>query len=159
MLTMRSAMKWFWVALPAALLCDLVQAAEHGVPPLAIWQLPAAAPVAGVDVAVRKGWQLVEPDVPPKGSLAGGVALKNHSLLAVVRTGSQEIVLVSKGKPGGADVQHRLTLVATDDRPAVKLGAVELVEADESAAVVRFTAGQAKPRRGCGWRSASRWSR
>jgi hypothetical protein len=109
MLRIHNAMKWFWPAFSAALLCGVVRAGEDGAPPLAIWQLPAAAPAAGTDAASRKGWQRVDPDAPVLGSLAGGVALENHALLAVVRPGSPEIVLVAKGRRGAADGQHRLT--------------------------------------------------
>ena len=143
---MRNAKKWFWPAIPAALLCCVVRAEEHGTPPVTVWQLPAVEPAAGVDVASRQGWQRVDPDGPVQGLLAGGVVLENHALLAVVRPGSPEIVLVSKGQRGGANVQHRLMLVATDGRPSGQLDRVELVEAGENAAVVRFAVGQSEAR-------------
>ena len=46
---MCKAMKWFWPAISAALLCGVVRASEDGALPLAVWQLPGGAPAAGAD--------------------------------------------------------------------------------------------------------------
>ena len=116
---------------------------EQGSPAaMSLWQLPETPPAQGADPAARDGWKPLAAATAAQGLLKGGLAVENPTLVAVVRSGSQEIVLLSKGAGDAGRVRHRLALVGSQGRPAGALGGVRLVEASESEVVVGFAAGQ-----------------
>ena len=109
--------------------------------PFAVWQLPAGAKLAPADLEARKGWKLFDAEGGKGAAFAGGVAVENPSLVAVISAGAEGVVVLTKGHGVARPVRQELVLVDQKGQAGGALGDVRLADCGASEAVVSFSAG------------------
>jgi hypothetical protein len=142
---LRVAIRPVALSLWIILVGNLARADEPATAPaIGVWELPQAAGFQAQDLAARQGWKPLVPGTA-KAPLDGGLAIENQALLTLIPAGQSEIVLFTKGEGKAVGVRQTITLVGRN-KPAGKLGGIQLVDYDEGEIVASFTAGDVAAR-------------
>ena len=142
---LRVAIRPVALSLWIILVGNLARADEPATAPaIGVWELPQAAGFQARDLAARQGWKPLVPGTA-KAPLDGGLAIENQALLTLIPAGQSEIVLFTKGEGKAVGVRQTITLLGRN-KPAGKLGGIQLVDYDEGEVVASFTAGDVAAR-------------